>query len=86
AANAFGFAYCSFLALRTDRRLRYRGYAAGIFTWAALVSVSRVFVSMHFFGDILVGTAAGCLIGAIWGCIGRWCIGRWLKPDSQKRK
>ncbi len=76
ASNAFGIAYSTFLAFRTDTRLKYRGYTAFIFTWAALVSISRIFVGAHFFGDILVGTAFGCFIGAIWGLAARYCIRR----------
>ncbi len=74
AANSFGFACCSLISLRTDTRLRYRGYAAFIFTWAGLVSISRVFVSMHYFGDILVGAAVGCLLGAFWAFLARRVI------------
>ncbi len=62
ACNAFGFACCSFLAFREDKRLRYRGYAAFIFTWAFLVSASRIFVSAHFFGDVIVGAVMGTLM------------------------
>ncbi len=78
ASNAFGVAYSTFLAFRTDTRLKYRGYTAFIFAWAALVSISRIFVGAHFFGDILVGTAVGCFIGAIWGLAGRYCIRRFI--------
>ncbi len=82
AANAFGLASSTFIALRTDRRLRYRGYAAFIFTWASLVSLSRVFVAMHFFGDILVGAAFGCLFGAIWGHLGRLVARNYIKNKT----
>ncbi len=71
AANAFGFACCSLIGLRTDKRWRYKGYAIGIFIWAALVSISRVFVGKHFVGDILVGAAVGLIIGALWGFLAR---------------
>ena len=78
ACNAFGFACCSLIALRTDKRLKYRGYAAWIFIWAVLVSISRVFVSMHFFGDILCGAIAGTLIGLLWGFIARLAANRMI--------
>ena len=41
AANSFGFAWSSLLLFRMDKRLKYRGYAAWIFSWAILVSFSR---------------------------------------------
>ena len=78
ACNAFGFACCSLIALRTDKRLKYRGYAAWIFIWAVLVSISRVFVSMHFFGDIFCGAIAGTLIGLLWGFIARFAANRMI--------
>ena len=63
AANAFGFATCTTVALRQDKRRKWRGYAAAVFVWALLVSASRIFVGRHFLGDVLVGIAAGCLLG-----------------------
>ncbi len=62
ACNAFGFACCSLMAFREDRRLRYRGYAAFIFIWAFMVSISRIFVAAHFFGDVLVGAVMGTIM------------------------
>ena len=61
-----------------DRRLKYRGYAAWIFSWAALVSLSRVFVSMHYFGDILCGAIAGSIIGLAIAFAARYVCGKWL--------
>lgn len=63
AANTFGFAVCSTVFFKWDKTRSYRPYKSMIFTWAALVSLSRVFVGKHFFGDVLVGTAAGLLTG-----------------------
>ncbi len=72
AANSFGFACCSIVALTSDKRLKYRGYAVFILLWALLVSLSRVFVSAHFFGDILVGGIVGSIIGYLFGRLGRY--------------
>ncbi len=66
AANAFGLATSTYIAFRTDTRLKYRGYAAWMFTWASLVGISRIFVGKHYLGDVLVGA----LIGAAAG----WCL------------
>ena len=83
AANSFGFACCSYVLFRMDRRLRYRGYAAWIFSWAALVSISRVFVSMHYFGDILCGAVAGSIIGLALAFAARYVCLRWITTGSE---
>lgn len=74
AANSFGFAVCSTMGFRNDSSLRYRGYAAFIFTWAFLVSISRIFVGKHYLGDVLTGAIAGVLIGLFCAYIGRLVI------------
>lgn len=74
AANSFGFAVCSTMGFRNDSRLRYRGYAAFIFTWAFFVSISRIFVGKHYLGDVLTGAIAGVLIGLFCAYIGRLVI------------
>lgn len=74
AANSFGFAVCSTMGFRNDSRLRYRGYSAFIFTWAFLVSISRIFVGKHYLGDVLTGAIAGVLIGLFCAYIGRLVI------------
>lgn len=83
AANAFGFAACSSLGFKNATVSKYlrdfpqRGYTLGIFIWAALVGVSRIFVGKHFLGDVLVGTAAGLLIGWLMARLARCIIVRW---------
>ncbi len=71
AANCFGFAVCSTMGFHNDRRRSYRWYSIFIFTWAILVGLSRIFVGKHFFGDVLVGFAAGALIGFLFGWLGQ---------------
>ena len=86
AANSFGFACCSYVLLRMDRRLRYRGYAVWIFSWATLVSFSRVFVSMHYFGDILCGAVAGSIIGLAFAFAARYVCRKWLPVQNDRRR
>ena len=76
AANAFGLATCTFVGLRSDIRMKYRGYAGFMYTWAALVSVSRIFVGKHFLGDVIVGICVGALAGYAFGFLARYIIRR----------
>lgn len=60
AANTFAvFAFTSLL-------LRSRIYTISMFCWAALVSYSRVYLGVHYVGDILFGAIWGVLVGV--GC------------------
>ena len=64
ASNVFGFAVCSWLGFRlNDPSCRYRAYGWGVFTWAVLVSLSRVMMAAHFFGDVTVGMFFGLAVG-----------------------
>lgn len=83
AANAFGLASSTYIGFRIDKRLKYRGYAAWMFTWATLVGISRIFVGKHFLGDVIVGTAVGLTAGICFGLLARWVIN---KLDSEKSR
>ena len=63
ASNAFGFAACSWLGFRNDPSSRYRTFGVCIFLWAFLVSLSRIMMAAHFFGDVVVGSLFGLLVG-----------------------
>lgn len=76
ASNAFGFAACSWIGFRNDTPNKYRPYGFCIFLWAILVSLSRVMMAAHYFGDILVGTFFGLAIGTALGLAARVLIRR----------
>lgn len=59
AANAFSFAVFSALLFRS------RGYLAFIVPWACLIAYTRIYLGVHYPGDILGGALLGGLIG--WG-------------------
>lgn len=79
AANAFGLATSTFIGLRIDNRIRYRGYGAWMFTWAALVGISRIFVGKHYLGDVLVGMLVGIAAGMAFSLTARWIIRKLFK-------
>lgn len=85
AANSFGLAVCSYLMLRQDRRLRWRGYAAWIFIWAIMVSISRIFVGKHYLGDVLTGAVIGTLIGWLLAKIAIYAMGKIAERKSQRQ-
>lgn len=71
AANTFGFAASTYGIFRSDERHSYKAYGWAIFIWASLVSLSRIFVGRHYFGDILVGAAVGLLLGWLFALVYR---------------
>ncbi len=57
AANVFAFACFSALLFK------HAPYSLSIFAWAGLVSFSRLYLGVHFLGDILAGAIFGILSG-----------------------
>lgn len=57
AANTFA------LASLTAPMLRKKWYSISIFIWAAMVSYSRIYVGVHFPGDVICGALLGLFIG-----------------------
>lgn len=83
SANAFGLATSTYLGLRLDTRLKYRGYAAWMFTWAFLVSASRIFVGKHYLGDCIVGAVVGIAAGASFAMLAKWLIDKYIAKTSR---
>lgn len=57
AANVFG------VATFTSYLLKNKQFSATIFLWAILVSYSRIYLGVHFPGDIVGGAFLGIIVG-----------------------
>lgn len=57
AANTFAF------ATFTHYLFKNRWFGLFIFFWAAIVSYSRIYLGLHYPGDIIFGAALGVLVG-----------------------
>ncbi len=78
AANAFGLATCTSVALKNlleetsdnEKKIRWHNvYAIWIFIWAPLVAISRVFVGKHYLGDVLAGSVIGVIAGYLFATL-----------------
>jgi undecaprenyl-diphosphatase len=57
AANSFNLAILSALLIHR------RWFTVSVFAWATLVSYSRIYVGVHYPGDVLGGAALGLTLG-----------------------
>ncbi|MGM9804289.1 MAG: phosphatase PAP2 family protein [Muribaculaceae bacterium] len=65
AANSFGVAMLVWLFMRG------RAVALWLFGWAALVSYSRIYLGVHYFGDIFCGAVLGMAIAVAVYCLAK---------------
>lgn len=72
AANACGFAICTYMGFRLDHKHKYVIYGSLIFVWAILVAASRIFVGKHFVGDVFVGLCVGALFGWLFARLAKY--------------
>jgi undecaprenyl-diphosphatase len=59
AANAFNVALLSIMFVRK------RWFTVSIILWAAIIGYSRIYLGVHYPGDVICGSIVGALIG--WG-------------------
>lgn len=76
AANSFAIA--TLLALV----MRHRVVTLSMFTWALLQCYSRVYLGVHYPGDILGGIIVGVLAGWLVWQLMRWIERRWRIPQD----
>ena len=74
AANSFAVA--TFIALL----MRHRLVTCSLFAWAALQCYSRVYLGVHYPGDILGGIVVGVLAGVVVSYLMRCIQRRWRLP------
>ena len=58
AANSFNVALLSLLFIRK------RWYSVSIIIWAAAVGYSRIYLGVHYPGDVICGAILGAFIGS----------------------
>ena len=71
ASNVYSFAVVSLMGLNLDSEHSHRAYGWGVFIWASLVALSRIMVSAHYLGDVLVGSLFGLVTGLIFALCAR---------------
>jgi undecaprenyl-diphosphatase len=76
AANTFGTALFVWLSLRPFYR-----WIAWIFLWATLMTYTRIFLGVHYPGDIFVGSLVGLASGWAGFQCSAWLLNRQKKSE-----
>lgn len=76
AANSFGLAAVTVRSFELDDKHRYGNYRLWIMLWALGVSLSRIFVGKHYFGDVAAGACIGYAVGTLFGFLVQKTAGR----------
>jgi undecaprenyl-diphosphatase len=78
ATNTFSIAV--FLCVTTGKRIKWIWLIA--IPWALLMSYTRIYLGVHFPGDILAGILMGSLIGYFSGRMGLFFLSRGKKKET----
>ena len=70
AANTFG------IAMLLSLIVRKKWFWALMFTWATLVSYSRIYLGVHYSADIIGGAMLGALCGWLLFVLFRWSVNK----------
>lgn len=68
AANAFG------VATMVSLWIKERWFTFPMFTWALLIGYSRIYLGVHYPGDVMVGALWGALCGWLGFLLFRWVM------------
>lgn len=79
AANTFGFGTYALLSIKK------RWFTIAIMLWAAVVSYSRIYLGVHYPGDIIVGALLGFGIGYTCFILSRITIKTWPIKTRQTK-
>lgn len=79
AANTFGVALFAGLLLKP----RYKWVLPVLIGWASIVSYSRVYLGVHYPGDVIVGALVGAVLGYLMVILFKWIIIRFKVQDSK---
>lgn len=74
AANTFGVAMFIWLLFK-----RKYHWISVIFIWAAFIGYTRIYLGVHYPGDILVGAVIGLLCGWIGFLFANWLVSKFSK-------
>lgn len=80
AANTFG------IAMLTSGLVKNKFYSWFIFFWAAVVSYSRIYLGVHYPGDIAAGALFGILLGWTTLLLYHFIEKRWLNDGRETGK
>jgi undecaprenyl-diphosphatase len=80
AANSFGAATFFFLAFGSTKR-----WIVWLFAWAAVLTYTRIYLGVHYPGDILVGGLVGMICGWVGFKFSDW-LARWHKNRRMQRE
>ncbi len=76
AANTFGAALLVWQALK-------KFYSVGwVFLWAAFITYTRIYLGVHYPGDIIVGAVIGLGCGWVGFSLSEWLINRFSKSPT----
>ena len=69
-------ANCFALAMFTSLYFKRRSFTTAMFAWAAVNAYSRIYLGMHYPGDLLAGALSG--MGIAWGmyALAHWLVNR----------
>ncbi len=69
------FAMASFFSVIFFKRIRF--FIPLIFLWAAFISYSRIYLGVHYPGDVICGALVGAMLGFFSGKLSLTCVAKY---------